>query len=234
MFVSVVSADNEQIDIKESRQIVSKTINESTPWDAKEAAKIEDQIDNILMNTMLIKSYGLSTYNVQRVRTDTLDVPDDGYSSADGSYKLYKVNEQDSSYDYYILWMKATGMNNDDGLIPSYLREVKPGISLTNSNERITDWEPISDTYTSSLVKITVSLGVDHGGITAGVSQEFDLQSGHVGPDELSTSSGGYFRPHWSGNYQGSQGLIGGAEFRVPQGGGYHYDITLDVTGAGY
>jgi len=235
VFVPAVSAvENEQLIIKEKTQKISQSIDASTPWNSKASATIEDKIDSVLMNTMLIKSYGISTLNVQPIRTDTLDVPDDGKSSAAGSYKLYQVNEQDSNYDYYILWMKATGMNNDEGLIPSYLREVKPGISLTSSNERITDWEPITDTSTSSPVTITASLEVTHGPATASVSQMFDLQSGHVGPDDLYTSSYGYFRPHWNGNYQGSQGLIGGAEFRVPQGGGYHYDITLDVTGAGY
>ncbi|WP_157199945.1 hypothetical protein [Methanogenium cariaci] len=56
-----------------------------------------------------------------------------------------------------------------------------------------------------------------------------------MGPDELNTNAYGYFKPpHWNGNYQGSQGLIGGAEFRVPKGSGYSYDLSLRVTGAGY
>ncbi|MDD4126575.1 MAG: hypothetical protein PHV39_02670 [Methanomicrobium sp.] len=154
--------------------------------------------------------------------------------SASGTYKLYKVSEQDSNYDYYFIWMKATGLNNDDGLILSYLREVKPGITLNNYNGRITDWEPVSDTLTSSPVTITASLEVSHGGITAGVSEQFDLQQGHVGPDELNVDTYGYFKPHWNGNYQGSQGLIGGAELRVPANSGYNYDLSLGVTGAGY
>ncbi|WP_292519180.1 hypothetical protein [Methanoculleus sp.] len=229
-----VDVTNEQMTIVEKEQTVHLSVNEATPWNSKAAATIEEQIDNILANAMVLTRNGLSTYNVQYVRVDTLQTPGDEYSSASGSYRLYKVNEQDPNYDYYILWMKATGLNNEDGLIPSYLREVKPGVSLSRYSDVITDWEPITDTATSSGVTITASLDVSHGGVTAGISETFDLQQGHVGPDELSTSGGGYFKPHWNGNYQGSQGLIGGAEFRVPQGTGYDYDLSLSVTGAGY
>lgn len=229
-----VDAGNEQVEIKEKEQMVRLSVNESTPWNSKTAATIEEQIDNVLANAMVSAQDGPSIHNIRFVRVDTLQTPGDEYSSASGSYKLYQVDERDPNYDYYILWMKATGLNNDDGWIESYLREVKPGFSLNNYNDRITDWEPITDTATSSEVTITASLEVSHGDISAGISETFDLQAGHVGPDELSTSGGGYFSPHWKGNYQGSQGLIGGAEFRVPQDAGYDYDLSLEVLGAGY
>ncbi len=229
-----VSAAEAQTGITETQQSVSLSVDESTLWDSKEAATIESEISRILTQPLNLRLSYPTTYNLQYIRTDTLQTPSDEYSSASGSYKLYKVSLTDPNYDYYILWMKATGLNNNDGLIPSYLREVKPGITLKRYNDRINDWEPFSDTTTSSPVTITINLEVSHGGGTAGVSEQFDLQQGHVGPDELNTNAYGYFKPHWNGNYQGSQGLIGGAEFRVPKGSGYSYDLSLRVTGAGY
>ena len=82
-----VSAENEQIEIKEKEQTVNFSVNELTPWDSKAAATIEDQIDSVLMNAMIFRTYGLSEYNVQYIRTDTLQIPDDGYSSASGSLR---------------------------------------------------------------------------------------------------------------------------------------------------
>jgi hypothetical protein len=229
-----VSAAEAQTGITETKQSVHLSVNEFTPWNSEGAKTIEDKINSILAQPLDVRLVEPTTYNLNYIRTDTLQTDGDKYSSASGTYKLYKVDLPDSNYDYYILWMKATGMNNDDGLISSYLREVKPGITLNRYSDGITDWEPFSDTATSSTVSVTVDLGVTHGVGTAGISETFDIQKGHVGPDELNTGHYGYFKPHWDGNYQGSQGIIGGAEFRVPKGSSYSYDLSLSVTGAGY
>ena len=213
-----------------------KFVNETTPWDAQEARLVEEKIDNVL-KLGLVGASALTTSNLEYIRTDTHSVSDLPYATASATYKLYKEEVSDPDYDYYIVWKKATGFNaKDTGPLgdDSNLYEVRPGVVLNRYSDRITDWDPYTDTSTSTPTTITASLSVTHGGVTAGISETYNLQQDHIGAQSLSTGQYGYFYAHWNGNYEGSQGVISGTEIRVPKGDGYSYYYDLIVDGGQY
>jgi hypothetical protein len=138
----------------------SKRVHSKTPVD-KNAKSTEDIIDSEIGAT------ALTTENVEWIRTDTLST-ETSYATAYGSYQLYEELVDDPDYDYYILWLKGTGINKvdvcplgDDG----NLYEVRVGINLNRGSDTITDWEPVGDTSTGSPITITASLQVTHGGV---------------------------------------------------------------------
>ncbi|HZK61593.1 MAG TPA: hypothetical protein VFC41_05910, partial [Anaerovoracaceae bacterium] len=131
---------------------VKKVVNETTPWDAQEALLVEEKIDKVLKQG-LVGASALTTNNLLYIRTDTTSVSDLPYATASATYKLYKEDVSDPNYDYYIVWAKATGYNaKDTGPFgdDSNLYEVRPGVSLNGYNDRITDWDPYTDTSTST------------------------------------------------------------------------------------
>lgn len=213
-----------------------KNIDPTTPWDAQKALLVEEKIDKVLKQGLVGVSEP-TTSNLIYIRTDTLDASDSPYATASGTYKLYKEDLNDPNYDYYIVWKKATGFNAlDTGPFgdDSNLYEVRPGVTLNRANDRVTDWDPYTDTSTSTPTTVTTSLSVEHAGVTASISESYNLQQDHVGPQSLYTGQYGYFKAHWNGNYEGSQGVIGGTEIRVPKGAGYGYAINLFVDGGQY
>lgn len=88
-----------------------------------------------------------------------------------------------------------------------------------------------TDESTGTPKTVTASLSVTHGGVTASISETYNLQQDHIGPQSSNTGQYGYFKSHWNGNYEGAQGVISGAEIRVPKGAGYGYVINLFVDG---
>ncbi|MDD4126574.1 MAG: hypothetical protein PHV39_02665 [Methanomicrobium sp.] len=75
VLVMPVIAAAEERSITETEQIVFLSVDESTSWDLKKAEAIEEKIDSVLTNAMLLRTYGLSTYNLRYIRTDTLQTP---------------------------------------------------------------------------------------------------------------------------------------------------------------
>lgn len=213
-----------------------KKVDATTPWDAQKALLVEEKLDKVLKQG-LVGTSALTTDHLTYIRTDTQDASDSPYATASATYKLYKEDVTDSNYDYYIVWKKATGYNAlDTGLYgdDSNLYEVRPGVTLNRANDRIIDWDPYTDTSTSTPTSVTASLSVTHGGVSASISETYNLQQDHVGAHSSNTGQYGYFKAHWNGNYEGSQGIIGGTEIRVPKGAGYNYVISLLVDGGQY
>jgi hypothetical protein len=205
----------------------------STPWNATEAKSVEAGINKILKPNTVLKS-GFSPQilntNCVAVRTDTLPVSYAPYATASGTFTLYKENVNDPTYDYFILWMKATGVASTG---TAKLKEVRPGIILDSSLESITDWDPYTDTSVGSPTTMTANIGVSHNGISAGLSESYLVYQGLIGVQSMSVAPAGYYYAHWKGTYQGgSQGIISGVEFRTPKGSGYsyHYSLSLDAS----
>ena len=206
-----------------------KSIDPSVKWDDKKAAQVEAEIDKVIKG----ENVSTATFNVSNmtyVRSDTLDASDLPYATASSSYKLYKEDVTDASYDYYVVWMKGTGINKPDTYLfdDSNLYEVRVGTTLNRTQDLITDWEPYAD-VTMNEQYANISLGVSHGGVNASISEDVLLHRDHIGPQSIYTTS--YFKAHWNGNYEGSQGVIGGPEMRVPKGTAYNYTISLFVDG---
>ncbi|WP_456474152.1 hypothetical protein [Candidatus Pyrohabitans sp.] len=198
-------------DISEGQ--ITKRVHSNSPIDKKAEEEAE------------VTASSLSTENLQYIRTDTLEVHLDK-ADAYAYFKLYKEDVPDNDYDYYIVWMQATGYNKQDvclfGTDDSNLYEVKTGVNLNTGV--VTDWEPISDINTNDPKQVTVSLQVQHNGVSAGISETFTLNKDHVGPVYGDSDE---FWAHWDGNYEGSQGERSGLEFRVPKGAGWDYEYTL-------
>ena len=229
MFSSVAFAMGKEFD-KE----IHKLINPSIKWDSKKAAQVETEMDKILKGDREVTTMSFNVQNMTYIRTDTLNASDLPYATASGTFKLYRENVPDNNYDYYVVWMKGTGINavntgpfGDN----SNLYEVRVSTYLNRANDRITDWEPYSD-ITMNENYVTVSLGVSHGGVNASISEDILLHRDHIGPAAIYTTS--YFKAHWNGNYEGSQGVVAGLEMRVPKGTGYKYTIGLLVDGGQY
>ncbi|MCX9024983.1 MAG: hypothetical protein OIN85_02670 [Candidatus Methanoperedens sp.] len=213
-----------------------KIVDPTTPWDAQKALLVEEKVDKVLKQG-LVGTSAFTTDHLTYIRTDTLDTSDSPYATASATYKLYKEDVTDASYDYYVVWMKSTGYNAlDTGPFgdDSNLYEVRPGVTLNRANDRIIDWDPSTDTSTGTPITVTTSLSVSHGGVSAGISETYNLQQDHVGAQSSNTGQYGYFKAHWNGNYEGSQGVIGGTEIRVPKGASYGYAISLLVDGGQY
>lgn len=209
-----------------------KSINPSVKWDAEEAAEAEAEIDKIISGgDVSIATFDVT--NMSYVRSDTLNASDLPYATASGSYKLYKEDVIDASYDYYVVWMKGTGINQPDTYLfdDSNLHEVRVGTAISRTGDLITDWEPYTD-VTMNEDYVNISLGVSHGGVNASISEDVLVHRDHIGPQSIYTY--GYYKAHWSGNYEGSQGVVGGPEIRVPKGTGYSYTISLYVDGDQY
>lgn len=197
---------------------VSKRVHTNSPVE-KGSKKIDDLISSEVSVTTL------TTENLQYIRTDTLSA-ETKYATAYASFKLYKVLVDDPNYDYYIVWMKGTGISKKDVMFgdDGNVYEVRVGIQLNRDTDTITDWEPVSDVSTGTPTTITASLQVEHNGVSAGISETYTLYPGHIGPHSLTSST---FKAHWNGNYEGSVGVIAGVEFRVPKGAGWDYTYTL-------
>jgi hypothetical protein len=233
--VPMVSADEGNTLSASNVVTVTGHADSSTPWNATDAKITESNINKILKPSTLLKNgfspQAISNTNCGRaLRTDPIQVTYAPYATGSGTFTLYKENVNDPTYDYFILWMKATGAASTS---TSKLKEVRPGIILDSTLEGVTDWDPYTDTSVGSPRTITANIGVSHNGISAGLSESYLVSQGLIGVQSMSVSPGGYYYAHWKGTYQGgSQGIISGVEFRTPKGSGYsyHYSLSLDAS----
>jgi hypothetical protein len=226
---SALAANNPDLS-QSPRAEVKQSINSSTQWNEKRAKIVEAEIDKVLKGSDA-SNMGFAVENMTYIRSDTLDASDSPYATASATYKLYKEDVIDDNYDYYVVWMKGTGLNAKDTNSfgdDSNLYEVRVGTDLNRSGDKITDWDPWTD-VTANEQYITVSITASRGGVGASISEDFLVHQDHIGPAALDTSA--TFKAHWNGNYEGSQGIIGGTEIRVPKGASYSYVINLFVDG---
>ncbi|MCD4845111.1 MAG: hypothetical protein K8R25_11560 [Methanosarcinales archaeon] len=131
-----------------------------------------------------------STEGITLIGSDSSD-KSNNWGSLLHSYRIYTVdNEEDPDYDYYVVWVQATGR----GSIINRLNTLWAGIKNIKDGE-IVDWSPTGTINIDSDEETTISLGLNVGAASASISQTFNDPSGRIFPSIFTTT---HFRPLYS------------------------------------
>jgi len=153
-------------------------------------SKHEILLDESKIGILGISDPNPSTEGLTLIGSDSADTSNT-WGSLLHSYRMYTVvNEEYPDYDYYVVWVQATG----EGTIVNPLNRLWTGIKDIN-NGQIVDWSPAGTIYIDSGEETTVSLGVNVGVASASISQTFDDPSGKIYPNKYTTTQ---FEPKYT------------------------------------
>ncbi|MFA5332235.1 MAG: hypothetical protein WC342_07640 [Methanoregula sp.] len=217
----------------QSYSVVRAHINPTVPWDTDNTSSIGHEIDLLVKPETILS--GIAACNLSGpIRTDTLVATTESNLTASAVFTLYKEESADPAYiayDYYLVWIKAVGSSNP--AIPgnnSEITQLRSGIMLENTSDRITDWSPYTDTSGPAVPhEETVELGM-----CRIISEDYTLVQGRTGVGSIypgTDNTTGNFTIRWQGHLNGTQAMVGGAEIRVPKNASYNYTLVLDVLG---
>jgi len=175
------------------------------------------------LNGGIVTPMALTTTNATFLQTVGTGFTETSQASAASNIKMYKEDVNDPNYSYYIFWHSgtATSKTNTAGVDNGNIRYL--GLRTIFAGDifdfLITGWAPITDTTVNTPQTINVELGYSKGGVSGKISSSFVLSRDVFGPEAINPSSKAGVR--WSGNYEGSQGIEGGVEFRAPASVGW-------------
>lgn len=185
--------------------------------------KTPQQIGNGDVN---IASLGVVQYeNMTFNRKDPVYAEHTGNAKGQGYFSLYKENVNAPDYDYWVVWMEGTAMRWDSW---HALQEFRLGSNSQQSSVVVTDHEPTSTIYKSS-IPITIQMGIQHNGISVNISQTFQLPTQKVEPYDFNTD---HYTFHYVGYTWDAIDMCGGVEYRVPKGLNWTYGISVYVRGS--
>lgn len=157
---------------------------------SKYVSKHEILLNEPEIGIMGISDPNPSTEGLTLIGSDSADTSNI-WGSLLHSYRMYTVvNEEDPDYDYYVVWVQATG----EGTIVNPLNQLWTGIKNIN-NGQIVDWSTAGTIYIDSGEETTVSLGVNVGAASASISQTFNDPSGKIYPNKFTTTQ---FEPKYA------------------------------------
>lgn len=208
-------------------------IDPTVPWSGENASLVERDIGRLVKPETIRP--GIAACNLSGpIRTDTLVAATEPNLTASAVFTLYKEESADPKYDiydYYLVWIQAAASSRSGRPgNQSLITQLRSGILLENTRDRITDWSPYTDTTRPAIPhEETLELGA-----CRVISEDYTLVQGRTGVGSLSTgtnTSPAYFIIRWQGDLNGTQAMVGGAEIQVPKNASYNYTAVLDMWG---
>jgi len=186
-------------DIVIKGEVVKEDIDEKY-LNKKDGNKIIENSEHASKHEILLKEseFGImglsepnpSTEGITLIGSDSSDTSNN-WGSLLHSYRMYTVdNEEDPDYDYYVVWVQATGR----GSIINRLNMLWTGIKNIEDGE-IVDWSPTGTVNIDGDEETTISLGVNVGVASASISQTFNDPSGKIYPSIFTTTQ---FEPFYN------------------------------------